>query len=77
LHYVVARYDVQNLFNGGQRMAKWNTPKQVAEYLGLSESKVNHDIMDEKGIGKLFYRIGKNRRADLDEVDAFVKGGSK
>ena len=58
-------------------MARWNTPKQVAEYLGLSESKINTDIMNENGIGKLFYKIGKNRRADLDEIDSYIKGGSK
>ena len=58
-------------------MARWNTPKQVAEYLGLSESKVNTDIMNENGIGTLFYKIGKNRRADLDEVDSYIKGGQK
>ena len=58
-------------------MARWKNPKQVAEYLGLSESKINTDIMNEKGIGKLFYRIDKCRRADLDEVDAYLKGGKK
>ena len=58
-------------------MAKWASPEQVAEYLGRSVSSIRADIFNETDLGKLFYRVGSLRRADLDEVDSFIKGEVK
>lgn len=55
-------------------MARWADTKKVAEYTGLSQSTIRNKIFEKEEIGKLFYKVGGSRRADLDEVDAFMRG---
>tara|TARA_R110000787_G_scaffold285406_1_gene400915 strand:- start:340 stop:516 length:177 start_codon:yes stop_codon:yes gene_type:complete len=58
-------------------MARWASIEKVAEYTGYSASTLRNKIFVKEEIGKLFYKVGGLRRADLDEVDAFIKGGQK
>ena len=52
--------------------AQWKTLAQVAEYLQLSEAT----IYKLKESGKIRgYRVGRNLRFDLSEVDADIKKG--
>lgn len=57
-------------------MARWATIEQVAEYTGISASSIRQKIFNKEEIGKLFYKVGGVRRADLDEIDSFMKGGN-
>ena len=56
-------------------MARWASPEQVAEYLSKPVGSIRADIFRKSELGKLFYRVGSLRRADLDEVDALIKKG--
>tara|TARA_R110000764_G_scaffold205984_1_gene291293 strand:+ start:142 stop:318 length:177 start_codon:yes stop_codon:yes gene_type:complete len=58
-------------------MARWASIEKVAEYTGYSASTLRNKIFAKEEMGKLFYKVGGLRRADLDEIDAFVKGGQK
>jgi len=55
-------------------MARWASVKEVAEHLSMTELAIRQQIARETGIGPLFKRVSERTlRADLDEVDAFVK----
>lgn len=55
-------------------MARWASIEKVAEYTGYSASTIRNKIFEKEEIGKLFYKVGGSRRADLDEVDSFMRG---
>jgi len=59
-------------------MARWATIKEAAEYMRMSEQTIYNAISRNKPLGSLFKLAPDCRRlADLDEVDAYLKGGSK
>ena len=59
-------------------MARWATVKETAEYMRMSEQTIYNAISRKKPLGKLFKIAQDCRRvADLDEVDAYLKGGKK
>lgn len=58
-------------------MARWASIEKVSEYTGISTSSIRQKIFKKEEIGKLFYKVGGIRRADLDEVDEFIKRGEK
>lgn len=56
-------------------MARWASVKQVAEHLSMTELAVRQQIARETSLGLMFKRaVGMPLRADLDEIDAFIKG---
>lgn len=56
-------------------MAKWASVKEVAEHLSMTELAIRQQIARGSGIGPLFKRVSERTlRADLDEVDSWVKG---
>ena len=59
--------------------AKWITVKQAAEHMGVHPNSIYNARSKGEPMGKLFYQLPGTTtlRADLEEVDAYLKGGSK
>lgn len=58
-------------------MARWADVKKVADYIGMSEAAIRQHINRKTNIGKVFRKVGERTlRADLDELDAIMKGQS-
>ena len=55
-------------------MARWATIEEVADYTKISAGTLKNKISKREGLGKLFYKVDGSRRADLDEIDAYLKG---
>ena len=60
-------------------MAKWISVKEAAEHMGIHPNSIYNAISKGEKLGDLFYQIPgtTTRRADLDEVDSYIKGGQK
>ena len=59
-------------------MPRWATVNEVAEHLRCTPKTIYNAIYSGLPLGKLFIKEeGVKRLADLDEVDALLKGGSK
>jgi len=54
-------------------MARWATIEEVAEKVRMSPKTLRNKASAGIGIGKLFYKVDGLRRADMDEVDAWMK----
>lgn len=59
-------------------MPRWASVQEVAEHLRCSPRTIYNAIYSDLPLGKLFvHQTGVKRLADLDEVDALLKGGSR
>ena len=58
---------------------RWVNIKQAAEHMGINPSSIYNGISVKNEMGALFYNVPGSRakRADLDEIDAFMKGAGK
>ena len=59
-------------------MKKWATIQQVADHIQMSTRSIYTHIASQTELGKCFHKVAETSwRADLDEVDALLKGVSK
>ena len=55
-------------------MARWANIEKVAEYTGYSLHTIRNKISKGDELGSLFFKLPSGaRRADLDEVDSFMR----